>query len=383
MIEFNKKLIFRKFFLDNTYFFIISLATLSVIVWVIQAVNFLDFVTEDGHGLLVYLKYTLLAIPKIISKLMPFIFFISIFYTLNKFEDNNELKIFWIFGTNKNEFLKVVLKYSFIILFIQLCLTLFVVPLSQNKSRTYIQSSSIDFFPSLINEKRFIDTVEKLTIYVEEKNNKEYKKIYLKDNKNKNKVKIIFAETGNLVNNQNGRFLNLYDGKIININQNNITSFDFKNTTFDLSKYLTKSIIDFKIQERDSMNILNCYINFYILKNQSYYHPNDCNEGSSGMFRQEIYKRIFKPFFFLSLGMVICFLLLFSKENQNYKIYRLGVFLFGVSIIIISEFIMSISSASLLYFQLSIIFTFLLFFILMIFLIKKFNFNKIYYDNKL
>ena len=94
MIEFNKKLIFRKFFLDNTYFFIISLATLSVIVWVIQAVNFLDFVTEDGHGLLVYIKYTLLAIPKIISKLMPFIFFISIFYTLNKFEDNNELKIF-------------------------------------------------------------------------------------------------------------------------------------------------------------------------------------------------------------------------------------------------------------------------------------------------
>ena len=74
MIEFNKKLIFRKFFLDNTYFFIIALTTLSMIVWIIQAVNFLDFVTEDGHGLIVYFKYTLLALPKIISKLMPFIF---------------------------------------------------------------------------------------------------------------------------------------------------------------------------------------------------------------------------------------------------------------------------------------------------------------------
>ena len=101
MIEFNKKLIFRKFFLDNTYFFIISLASLSIIVWVIQAVNFLDFVTEDCHGLLVYLNYTLLNLPKIISRLMPFIFFISIFYTINKFEDNNELKIFWINGINK------------------------------------------------------------------------------------------------------------------------------------------------------------------------------------------------------------------------------------------------------------------------------------------
>ena len=67
MIEFNKKLIFRKLFLDITYFFIITLATLSLIVWVIQAVNFLDFVTDDGHGLGVYLKYTLLSFPKILS----------------------------------------------------------------------------------------------------------------------------------------------------------------------------------------------------------------------------------------------------------------------------------------------------------------------------
>ena len=95
MIEFNKKLIFRKFFLDNTYFFLSTILTLGIIVWVIQAVNFLDFVTEDGHGLEVYFKYSLLNFPKIISRLFPLIFFISIFYTLNKFEDNNELKIFW------------------------------------------------------------------------------------------------------------------------------------------------------------------------------------------------------------------------------------------------------------------------------------------------
>ena len=30
----------------------------------------------------------------------------------------------------------------------------------------------------------------------------------------------------------------------------NITSFDFSTTVFDLSKYLTKSIVDFKIQEQ-------------------------------------------------------------------------------------------------------------------------------------
>ena len=105
MIIYNKKLIFKKFFLNNTYFFFTSLISLSVIVWVIQAVNFLDFVTEDGHGLLIYFKYTLLNLPKIISRLMPFIFFVAIFYTINKSEDKNELKIFWINGIDKKIFL--------------------------------------------------------------------------------------------------------------------------------------------------------------------------------------------------------------------------------------------------------------------------------------
>ena len=82
MIEFNKKLIFRKFFFDNTYFFLSAIITLGLIVWVIQAVNFLDYVTEDGHGLGVYFKYSILNFPKIISRLFPLIFFIYMYFRL-------------------------------------------------------------------------------------------------------------------------------------------------------------------------------------------------------------------------------------------------------------------------------------------------------------
>ncbi len=382
MIEFNKKLIFRKFFLDNTYFFIISLASLSIIVWVIQAVNFLDFVTEDGHGLLVYINYTLLNLPKIISRLMPFIFFISIFYTINKFEDNNELKIFWIFGTDKKEFFKVVLKYSLIFVIIQYFFSLFLVPMTQNKARTFIQSSSIDFFPSLINEKKFIDTVDKLTIYVEKKENNFYKKIFLKDNKEVGKTKVIYADTGTLVNSNEGRFLNLFNGKIININEDKITIFDFKNTTFDLSKYLTKSIITFKIQEKKTTDILDCFINFHILKDESYFHINDCNDGSLGMFQRELFKRIFKPFFYLSLGSILCFLLFFSKENVGFKLFRFYIFILGIFIIILSELLLPLSSTNQFSFNFTIVFPFLLFLLQVLLLLKKFNSHKIY-DTKL
>ena len=45
-----KKLIFRKFTLDVLTFFLISIFIMGLIVWVFQAVNYFDFVIEDGHG---------------------------------------------------------------------------------------------------------------------------------------------------------------------------------------------------------------------------------------------------------------------------------------------------------------------------------------------
>ena len=166
MFKFNQKLIFNKFFIDSTYFFFTLTISISLIVWVIQAVNFLDFVVEDGHGLEVYFKYTLLNLPKIISRLIPFVFFISLFYIINQYEDSNELKIFWLTGISKMQFINFIICYAFIIFIILLSVSLYLVPASQDKARSYVKSSKIEFFPSLINEKRFVDTVDKLTIFI-------------------------------------------------------------------------------------------------------------------------------------------------------------------------------------------------------------------------
>ncbi len=376
MINYNKKLIFQKFFLDNTYFFLICIASLSLIVWIIQAVNFLDFVTEDGHGLIVYFKYTLLNIPKIISRLMPFIFFVAVYYTINKSEENNELKIFWINGINKNDFLKNLLRYSLFFLIIQILLNSILVPYSQNKARTYIQTSSIDFFPSLINEKKFIDTVEKLTIYIEKKNDQnEYENIFIKDEKNSLSTRIIYAAKGNLINNPNQRVLYLTNGKIINIDNNNITAFDFKKTNFDLSKYLTKSIVDFKIQEKSTFMLINCYINFHMLKKESYYHIHNCNRNSLNILQQELFKRIIKPFYYLSLAICSGFLILLSKENLNYRLNKSYIFLVGTSILILSELTTSLSGKDLFYFKVSLFLPLVLIVIQYLYFKKKLRFN--------
>ena len=84
-----KKLLYRKLLKDYMGFFLIALISTGLIIWVFQAVNFLDIMVEDGREYSVYVNYSLLNFPKIISRILPFVLFFSIFYVLNKYEINN------------------------------------------------------------------------------------------------------------------------------------------------------------------------------------------------------------------------------------------------------------------------------------------------------
>ena len=96
-----KKLIFNKIKKDTLFLFLTLSLSLGLIVWTLQAVNYLDFVTQDGHGFKTYILYSVFNFPKIIHRLIPFVFFISLFLILTNYETKNELLIFWTHGIIK------------------------------------------------------------------------------------------------------------------------------------------------------------------------------------------------------------------------------------------------------------------------------------------
>ena len=194
------KLIFRKFSQDIVNFFLIASFSITFIVWIIQAVNFLDLVSDDGHSLNIYFTYVSLNLPKIFSKTIIFVFFISIFYVINKYNNSNELIVFWNNGIQKIKFINFILLFSVLFLILQLFLNLFIVPKSQNLGRLYIKDSNIDFLPKLISEKKFINVVKNLTIFVEEYNKDgKLNKIYINEKIDIENSKIIVAESGKII----------------------------------------------------------------------------------------------------------------------------------------------------------------------------------------
>ncbi len=334
-----EKLVFRKFIFDVLIFFLVLSTSLTLIVWVIQAVNYLDFVSEDGHSFFVYFRYISLILPKIFGKLILFTFYISIFYVLVNYEESNEILIYWSNGISKFQFINLILRFSFIVMIFHVLFNFFVVPKTQDMARSIIRSSAIDYFPSLIKSKQFIDTVEDLTIFVEEKNeNGVFNNIYLKDNLEDDKSQIISARTGKIITKNNNNYLLLEEGRIINIDGNKTTSFNFGKTEFDLSKYSTKTTTYPKLQEINSFVLIKCLKSFYLF-NTGFKEPFfSCDNGSISPVLRELFKRTLYQFYLLMVALIAGCLLVKTKNDRNYTYYKFILFLFGMFFIILSEF---------------------------------------------
>ncbi len=339
-----KKILFRKLLSDCLAFFIITLLTSSLIIWVFQAVNFLDIMIEDGRDYLVYINYSLLNFPKIITKVLPFVFFFSFFYVIAKYELNNELIIFWNFGVRKIKLINFLLKFSIILVLFQILLAAFVVPKSQDLARSFLRTSSVDFIESFIKQKKFNDTIKGITIYSDTKDDKgNLKNIYLKKEEkgNTNNFQITYAKTGNFIRIDNIQFLTLYEGETINIVNNKITNFKFSKSNFNLQNLETNTTTYVKTQELSSMKLVKCIIKlnnleFLNIDTKNLFIENCQIENLSNIIK-ELYKRFIIPFYLPILMLIILFLILKSKENINYFNYRIFIFLLGLGTIIFSE----------------------------------------------
>ena len=335
-----KKILFRKILFDCLKFFIVTMIGTSVIVWVFQAVNYLDIIVEDGRNYQVYFKYTMLSLPKVISKIFPFAIFISFFYIISKYENKNELIIFWTHGITKLQVINFFLKASLALLLFHIIFISFLVPFTQDKARSIIRESNINFFDSLLTPKTFNDVIKGVTIYTDEKRaDGSLKNIFIKKTNNDSEFEITFSQTGEIKNLNNNQILVLYDGKNIKGNKTNLDSFSFSKSDFNLSNLETNTTTYKKTQENSTFELINCYLALEDRKKKKIntFNVENCSSDNLSNIFGELYKRFIIPLYIPILILVSLILILISKEKSNYIKLKLLIFLFGLFIIIFSE----------------------------------------------
>jgi len=341
------KYFFREFI---SYFLVVIFATTSII-WTIQAVNFLDLVTDDGHAFKIYLHYSLLGLPKVIAKLTPFSFLLAAILTIIKLEKDNELIALWTSGLNKIHIVNLMFRISLIIMLFQMIMSCLIVPDTLNISRSLLKNSELQFIPSLLKEKKFNDTIRGLTVFVNKKNEDgTYENIFILDEgttltniSSGEGSTTIFAKSGWV--SKNDKNLILVNGNIQKTQKSgNISIIKFEKTSVNLSGLSTKTISVPKIQETSTMNLIKC------LDEKNWYMQN-CNRTNEFQkdIKIELNKRFGMPVYILLIAMIICFILTSRRDKKISSYNKYIYFIFGFIILIVSEISVRYSGVSLYY----------------------------------
>ena len=343
-----KNTIYKYFFFEFTRNFIIILFSLTAVIWTIQAVNFLDLVTDDGHAFKIYLLYSFLIVTKMMTKLIPFSFLLATIFTISKLEEDNELIILWTSGLNKIYIVNHIFRISIIVMILQLFMSNIITPETLNKSRKLLKFSDLQFVPSLLKQKVFNDTVEGLTVFVENKNiDGTYSNIFIRDDNNiltqiSSETSTIFAKSA-MVDEVNKKLI-LRNGNIQRTSvDGGINTIKFEITSLNLAGLTTKSIVEPKVQETSTFDIFLCLLN----KNTSLHNCQN-EDGEKKDIKIEINKRFGMPMFIPLVGLMSCFALASRREKKlsksnNYKLFGI----LGFFVLIISEITVRYSGISL------------------------------------
>lgn len=374
--------IYRHFFSELSKHFFIVLFALSAVVWAVQSVNFLDLIVEDGHSVGLYLAYSSLNIVKILTKFIPLSFLISLMITIEKFDNENELIALWTAGLSKIKVINFFFKVSLLVTILQLFLACILNPILLNYSRSLIKASDINFVSSTIKTNQFNDTVEGLTIFVEEKNkNGDFKNIFIRDeskifkslDNSKNTSDLtIFAKKAKLVDG-NESILILEDGTIQSQNdEGKIQSVDFKRTRLGLSGMRAKSIIQAKVQETSSMTLVKC-----ILHNSNKEELLNCPSEEKIEVLAEINRRFGMPLYVPFVALLCSFLLINREENKFGGFYKYLYSGIAFVTLVMAEILVRYSGLSYYYSLVYYIFPLLFIPLLYLEIIRKFKFENL------
>jgi lipopolysaccharide export system permease protein len=256
----------------------------------------------------------------------------------------------------------------------QITLSSLIIPKSQDLARSFLRTSTVNFFGNFIKPQRFNDTISNVTIYSEKRDNDgNLFNLYLKKQLDQNNFQLTYAKKGIFKEFNKTPVLVLYDGATITGKNDKITNFSFSKSNFPLNHFKSNTITYKKTQELSSFQLFQCLT---ILQNKNESKIENCSKKNIHNIYKELYKRFLIPFYIPLLVLVPFLLILSSKENSNYSKIKTITFLIGIVFIILSETTIKLISAAYLNNIIISLAPFLFLIFLYVIFVKKTNFKR-------
>lgn len=304
------KYIFKKILTPT----LLTISTITLLIWLIQIIKFIPYVTEKGLELTVFLKMVIFVIPSLLLIIIPISIFTSSIFMYNKLIFENELVVLKGAGLSKISLFKPLFRLSLIFTLVCYILSLYLIPFAEHSYTDIKNYAKKNYITLLLSEGEFNHIPsENITLYTKENKNGILKEILLYNNQNSEKPSIITAESGVLVesreSNDESIYLQMKNGNVTNFLESTDTdkadsTLYFQDYTINLSDYYEVDIKanNYKIVAVSTMDLIKGI---------------ETNIQDSSKYKTELHKRLTMPLLPLILSILGIGGLLYGDFNRR------------------------------------------------------------------
>ncbi len=217
---------------------------LVAVFWINRAVILFDRLIGDGQSALVFLEFTSLGLPKLITTVLPIAAFAGAVYVTNRMTSESEMTVLQSTGTGPWRLARPVLAYGLCIAVMMSILTHFLVPMAQSQLNQRESEISQNITARLLTEGTFLHPTDNVTFYtrlIDEDG--VLRDVFLSDRRTETEGVIYTAAEAYLVRNGAGTTLIMVDGlaqRLNNIDKRLATA-KFRDFSFDISALVRKT----------------------------------------------------------------------------------------------------------------------------------------------
>ncbi|MBY0408420.1 MAG: LptF/LptG family permease, partial [Rickettsiales bacterium] len=212
--------------------------SLTSIVWLTQALRFIDFIVNQGISIAIFLQLTLLLIPSLLLMIVPPALFCSVLFTYNKLKMDSELVVMQSAGLSRWRLGLPAVQVATGIALLAYFISLYLQPISYTRFKdmqVFLRNSYVSL---LLQEGVFSNPVNGLTVFIRERDKEGILHgILVHDSRIEDAQITMMAEEARLMETDQGpRFL-LINGNRQEVRDGKLSFLTFDNYTMDISFY--------------------------------------------------------------------------------------------------------------------------------------------------
>ncbi len=141
------------------------LGALAAIAILTQGLNQLDIIVTNRRAGFAFAWVTVLALPQLISLILPMAVFIAVIYAFNRMQSESEIAVLYGAGVSRNRLARPIIQLAVIAAVVHLVINVVVQPWAFEERRKVFYDLRTDIASSLIEEGSFTFPAEGLTLY--------------------------------------------------------------------------------------------------------------------------------------------------------------------------------------------------------------------------